>query len=117
MREIIISALEFARHLIHSQIDLHDCPHNGFYDKSDIRCLDCEFEAECEWLVSNDEFAALGEHSLSRLTDALEFASSYVDAQVTRLEHDMDRCSCDSCVWLRGGRKLLEQAQQQKYGS
>ena len=111
MKQQIIELLAFPRTLVRDHLELETCPHNGFFDQGDMRCLQCENGMECEWLYSNDEFAALQKHSLKRLTDALEFAVFYVEAEIARWGHDTLSCSCDSCKWLRRAQQMVEEVQ------
>lgn len=110
MREKIVKALINSRTLVRDQIELHDCIHNGHYVAGNSRCQYCEFGFECQWLYKNDEFAALEQKPIENLLEALQFAEAYVDAIVTRWEHDKRICRCDTCTWLRYTRRLLREA-------
>lgn len=110
MRQSLIEALAYPRELVRNNMELDECPHSGFYDHEDGRCLTCSQQPDCEWLYNTEEFAALGQKPTNEILAALEIASDYVAAQTTYWEHDSWRCGCTSCTWLRDTLRLLDQA-------
>jgi hypothetical protein len=109
-REQIIEALAFPRKLVQDSLDLHQCPHGGFFSPAETGCQDCDDRAECQWLYHYDEFAAMENKPVAVLVDALDFALTYVRAQVATWEHDSQGCRCDACRWLRASEKLYDVA-------
>jgi hypothetical protein len=101
-----MEALVFPRFLVRGSIELHRCPHNANFAEADTTCHLCDFGPECQWLVHNDEFAALASKSLEELVDALEFALGYVDVQISHWGHNRRHCHCDACTWLRRAKHL-----------
>jgi hypothetical protein len=111
MRQRLISLLAYPRQLIRDQLELEDCRHSGQYDPGDPACIECTDEAECRWLYSNDEFAALDHKPWNALLDALEYALGFVGGYSTRNTHDQQRCGCDACSWLREAEALYAEIQ------
>lgn len=110
MRERIIRTLDYPRALARGNMELHSCAHAGDYDAGDQRCRQCEYELECDWLLHHDLDAMLQAKPLDELAEALNFALSYVDAQVTRWGgHARRRCRCEACRWLREAAALDRQ--------
>ena len=108
MRERIIELLALPRQIARSNVELHGCRHAGHFAAHDTRCVQCEFNIECEWLHGADEFSALSEKPIDDVLDALEFATSYVDAHITRGGHSRLHCECDACRWLRDANAVLD---------
>jgi len=111
MRDRIIKSLAYARYQVQQHLELDDCPHSAQYDQQDQRCQKCEFGPECQWLCSNDEFAALERKSTETLVDALVFSLGYIDALITRWGHDSDECRCEACAWLREAVQVFAECQ------
>jgi hypothetical protein len=107
----IIKALDYPREYVRSNLMLEGCPHNSMYDDVDGRCLSCDDRFECEWLLNNDEFAALEQKPEKQLLQALGFAVELVTAEITRWEHDSGRCHCEACTWLRETQQLYDEVQ------
>ncbi len=110
MREKLIRALSYPRFLMRDYLDLDDCAFHGTYDRNCPQCRACNQEPECQWLVSNDEFAALEGRPLVELIRAVEVAITYVDARVAFWDHDRRMCACDACRWLRSTHHLLDES-------
>ena len=110
MREKLIRALSYPRFLVRDHLDLDECDFHGAYDPTCPQCRVCHQEPECQWLISNDEFAALEERKVAELIRAVELAVVYVDARVSFWEHNRRECVCDACRWLRSTRQLLHES-------
>jgi hypothetical protein len=110
MKTTIIEMLEFPRQVIRGHIEFETCGHAGNFSSSDPACLVCETRMECEWLYHNDEFVALTEKPLDAVVDAFGLALLYVDACLTRAEHDVGSCRCEACDWLRRARQIYAAA-------
>jgi hypothetical protein len=113
VRKQLIEALAYPRTLIDSGLQLENCPHNGRYDKQDLRCHECDSRPECEWLVHNDEFVALKNKPEDQLLAALEFALLHMSAFVASAGHDNRSCRCESCQWIRDSQDLYDRHQKQ----
>lgn len=110
MKSRLLQLLEFPRQLVRGELELEDCPHDGFFDLRDTRCIDCPQGPECHWLCRHDEYAALDKHNTDELVRALDFALCYVRAGITSWDHDQDRCRCSICTWFRQARDVYDEA-------
>ncbi len=108
MKRRLIELLAYPRALVRDRIDLETCPHAGYYDREDGRCVHCDARPECAWLNRNDEFVALERKSIGELLPALAFAMDVVNIHVARGEHDPSSCGCESCRWLREATEIHE---------
>lgn len=108
MKTELLELLEFPRKLVHGQLDIENCPHDGFFDLHDQVCIDCPQGPECYWLCRNDEFASLENHGVDDLYKALDFAHSYIHAAIIKWDHRIEHCSCSVCHWYRQARSTLE---------
>lgn len=106
MRRRIIEAITYPRMLVMSESVTDDCPMHGYYNPADGICRNCEQREECIWLNSNDEFTALARKPMDVLLAAFQFGIDYVDAHVTKKNHNPRRCACESCTWVRDARRL-----------
>ncbi len=111
MRQQVIQMLAYPRAVVRNELkpELWDCPHNGFFDEEDQRCVLCDNQPECQWLYSNDEFAALGQRNMEGLAEGLQFAVRYISALAAYLGHMSHTCQCEMCVWLRDAQRISDQ--------
>jgi len=109
MRQRIIEALTYPRMLMTSLIDVDECPMHGYFDASVDACQVCDRGTECLWLNRHDEFSVLARKPVKSLFDALTFSMEFVDAYVTRDNHNARRCACETCLWLRETRYLVRE--------
>jgi len=109
MRRRIIETLTYPRILMMSRMDFSDCPMNRYYNVDSPRCEHCEQGQECRWLNTNDEFSGLAEQPLEVLFEVFQFSIDYVDSHVSRQNHNLRRCVCESCIWVRDARHLARQ--------
>ena len=107
LKKSIIEALSYPREVLRSYIELESCPHNGLYDGQDGRCTACPQKAECEWLYSNETFAALDQKPFEDVLAALNEGLEYV--QISCWRHSR-QCQCTSCAWIRDARRLSNKA-------
>jgi hypothetical protein len=110
LQRSIIDALSYPREVLRNYMELDNCPHNGLYDGTDGKCLACPQRIECEWLYSNEAFAALEKKPFAEILAALENGLEYVTAQISYWEHDSRQCGCESCAWLRDAQRLVDKA-------
>jgi len=82
MKENLIRALAFPRDLIQLSLVREECPQNWNFSSDAKECLSCHDGQECNWLLSNDQFAALEEKPLEALVSDLEIALDIVRAHV-----------------------------------
>ncbi len=111
MRKRIIAMLDFARQLVHAEMDLFECPHDGNFDSGDKVCKECIDGPECQWLYATDALAALGSRSINQLSEALEFAIISVAASAIDKDHNPQRCRCPICRWLSQAEALQVEIQ------
>lgn len=109
MRQRFIEALTYPRMLMASHIDASDCPMNRYFNPLHGSCQVCEQGEECHWLNRNDEFSVLLDQPMEVLVGTFEFSVDYIDAYLSRENHSLRRCACDSCRWLRNARRLLRE--------
>ena len=113
MRQQFIEALTYPRMLMTSTIDVDTCPMHGYFQKSLDACLVCEKGVECLWLNNHDEFSVLARKPIEALFEAFMFSIEYVEAYVTRENHNLRRCPCETCQWLREARHLVREYRSQ----
>jgi len=106
-REKLLDLLVFARDEIQSLLDLENCSHGGWFAVEDERCQVCSSNQECVWLLHNDGVLPWTERSDADLLRALHFAVQLLDIYSRDREHNVQRCTCDACVWLRSARHYL----------
>ena len=104
VRESLIELLDYPRFIAEQKIDLQDCRHSSFYNRSDPACRTCDNEAECRWLNGHDERSVLESKSDRELITALDFAIDFVDSQRHISESKMWDLDCAS--WLQEARCL-----------
>lgn len=109
MRQRFIEALTYPRMLMTDQIDIDTCPMHGYYNETLEACLICDKGTECLWLSDHDEFSILARKPIEDLFEAFTFTIDYVDAYVTRDNHNPRRCACETCHWLREARHLVRE--------
>ena len=106
MRRRIIEQLTYPRMLLLANLDVGECPQNRYFNPAHNACQRCEQGEECHWLNRNDEFSVLAQLPMKTLFESLSFCIDYVDAQNTRANHNVRRCACESCHWVRKARRL-----------
>ncbi len=116
MKENILKALEFPRHMIRENVDLLSCRFNGHY-VGELGCKLCNAATECKWLTQHDEFSNLARKPLAEVGEALEFAMHFVEALVMESDHDCEMCRCEACHWLRGARETVAEFHHVSSGS
>jgi len=109
MRRRLIEALTYPRILLLANLDVEECPQNRYFKPAHKTCQRCEQETECHWLNCNDEFSILVRMPMETLLESLSFCIDYVDAQNTRAYHNVKRCACKSCSWVREARRLVRE--------
>ena len=109
VRQRIIEALTYPRMLMTGQLDDQDCPLNFYYDHDHDSCRFCDRGEQCHWLNRNDEFSMLAKKPMDALIRTFEFSVDFIDAHVTRNNHNPRRCACASCMWLRDARHLVKE--------
>lgn len=106
MRRPIIEALTYPRMLVMSNMDVEECPQNSYFNPADASCRHCTQAEECHWLTCNDEFSVLATKPIELLFESLLFGIDYVDDYCSRASHNVRRCACESCHWVRTARRL-----------
>lgn len=108
IRRQIIEALAYPCMLVLSNLD-EDCPQHRYYNPCHPACDDCEEGEECRWLNANSEISALAEKPMDQLYESLVFAIEHVDAKCSRAGHNVRRCPCESCSWVRQSGRLARE--------
>jgi len=106
MRRRIIEALTYPRMMLLANLDGEECSQNLYFNIAHEDCQICEQRQECLWLKINDEFSVLTEKTLDSLCESLQFCIDYVDAQCAHANHNVRRCPCESCNWVRSARRI-----------
>ena len=106
MKRRIIEVLTYPRIMLLADLDGRECPQRLFFNPANERCQICERGKECQWLNNNDKFSALARKSTASLYELLLFCIGYVDAQCAHINHNVRRCACESCHWVRSARRL-----------
>ena len=106
MRQRIIEALTYPRMVLMANLEGEQCPQSLIFNLSHESCRLCEQGNECQWLNNNDGFSMLAQMPMDSLYESLEFCIDYVEACCTRLHHNVLRCACESCDWVRMARRL-----------
>jgi hypothetical protein len=106
MRRRIIEALTYPRMLLMANLEIDECPQNGYFNPAHPACHLCGQGEECHWLNCNDEFTVLARKPVEILYESLLFSIDYVDSQGSRANHNVRRCACESCHWVRKARRI-----------
>ena len=106
MRRRIIEALTYPRMVLLADLNTDECPDQLNFNPIGDECRVCDRSTECHWLTSNDEFKVLAQAPMNSLYESLQFCIDYVDAQCAREKHNVRRCPCESCRWVRNARQL-----------
>ncbi len=106
MRQRIIEALTYPRMILLADLDGEHCQQHLFFNHAQQGCQICEQREGCQWLNINDEFSVLARKSMDSLFESLQFCIRYVDAHCAHSDHNVRRCACESCDWIRRARRL-----------
>jgi hypothetical protein len=109
MRRQIIEALTYPRILLLANLGDDECPQNRYFNPAHPSCQHCDQGEECHWLECNDEFSVLALKPMGALYESLLFSIDYVDTQCSRANHNVRRCACESCHWVRKARRLARE--------
>jgi hypothetical protein len=82
-KEKLIELFDFARRRIIQSMELRHCPHAGFYNSVDERCIHCHQGMECVWMNHNDELVTLEEKTEEQLKQQLLIAVDFVDSNLS----------------------------------
>ncbi|HZD51597.1 MAG TPA: hypothetical protein VE175_01000 [Woeseiaceae bacterium] len=106
IRRQMIEALAYPCMLVLSNMDVDECPQHGYFNPAHPACRVCEQGDECQWLNANSEITVLADRPMEQLYDSLAFGIEYIDVQCSRAGHNVRRCACESCGWVREARRL-----------
>ncbi len=106
MRRRIIEELTYPRMLLLANLDTEECTQNRYFNPAHNACQHCEQGEECRWLNRNDEISVLARMPMDALFESMFFCIDYVGAKNTRANHNVRRCACESCTWVRKARRL-----------
>ena len=109
MRRRIIEELTYPRMMLLGNLDVEECPQNQYFNPGDDACQRCEQGEECRWLNHNDEISVLARMPTEALLESMFFCIDYVGAQNTRANHNVRRCACESCTWVRTALRLARE--------
>ena len=107
MRRQIIEAITYPRMLLLESLKIDECPQNLYFNSSDLTCMGCDKGEECSWLNRNDEFSALAMKPMADLMLVLDFCINFVEIRCADNEHNVGRCACESCTWVRKARRIV----------
>jgi hypothetical protein len=117
MRRQIIEALTYPRILLLANLSDDQCPQNRYFNPAHPSCRLCAQGDECLWLNRNDEFSVMARKPMQTLYESLLFCIDYVDAQCSFTRHNVRRCACESCQWVRDARRLASEYRNREPGS
>lgn len=106
MRQRIIDALSYPRIQVLANLDADECSQNLYFNPAHPTCRHCDQSEECRWLNRNDEFTMLSTKPVEALYESLLFCIDFVNAQCAYANHNVRRCECESCQWVRQARRL-----------
>ena len=106
VRRQIIEELTYPRMMLLANLDIEECPQSQYFNPAHNACQHCEQGEECLWLNRNNEFSVLAHMPMEALLESILFCIDYVNAQSTLAEHNVRRCACESCDWVRRARRL-----------
>ena len=109
MRRKMLEALSYPRLCVLQDIDLRECPHNGLFESSSDRCNFCNLKKECHWLSCINKFAGIETKPTFTIHATLLFGISLVEANIKRMHHDANSCTCESCAWIRDALALARE--------
>ncbi|MCH8059752.1 MAG: hypothetical protein IIA11_04750 [Proteobacteria bacterium] len=109
MRRRIIEELTYPRMMLLANLAVEECPQNRYFNPARSACQNCEQGEECHWLNCNDDFSVLARMPMKALLESILFCIDYVDAESTRANHNVKRCACESCAWVRKARRLARE--------
>lgn len=111
MRRRLIEALTYPRLFVLDNVCLEDCPHDGLFDSTCERCLNCNSRQECHWLKCIDSFSDFARMPTYTMHASLLYGMSLIEERNSQVQHDADACSCESCTWVRNARQLAREFQ------
>ena len=110
----MIEALTYPRMVLMANLEGEACPQNRMFNASHESCQACEQGKDCQWLNMNDEFSVLAQKPMDSLYESLEFCIDYMEAACSRSHHNVLRCACESCDWVRATRRLATEYRHMK---
>lgn len=108
IRRKMIETLAYPSMFVLSSLD-GGCLQHRYFNPRNPACQNCEAGEECHWLAGNSDVTVLAEKPMEQLYDALAFGIEYLDSQCSRAGHNVRRCACESCEWVRAARRLARE--------
>ena len=103
----LIELLEYPRQRILQSMELNQCPHAGFFNHTDMQCINCHQGMECTWMNHNDETVAVDQKTAEELKQQLLVAVDFIDSSLSPHHLSRRHCECENCVWLKNVQKAL----------
>ncbi|MDB2387293.1 hypothetical protein N9W21_08125 [Shewanella sp.] len=103
----LIELLKYPRQRILQSMELDRCPHAGFFNHSDMACINCHQGMECTWMNANDETIAVDQKTEAALKQQLLVAVDFIDSSLSPHHLSRHYCECDNCSWLKSVQKAL----------
>ena len=100
MKQPLQQLLDYPYEVMHAHVKLVGCAQHGNYDKHSHECHLCPDRKSCIWVneVTTDDIES---YSDNRQMMLLEHAMDSMMSYAHLLEHDVKRCSCTNCQWIR----------------
>lgn len=111
LKQQIIELLEYPAFKMQGQLQLDDCPHAGYYDDKDARCIDCFQGVECLFVGHTESISSCQRKALIALVSQLKIGIDYVDVNLQPSHRSRRRCYCENCSWLEKANKTLNEAE------
>jgi hypothetical protein len=107
IKQQIIELLEFPAFKMQGQLQLDGCPHAGFYDVADERCIDCFQGVECQFVGHSESITSCQKKAMARLISQLKIGIDYIDVNLQPNHRSRRRCYCENCSWLERANAIL----------
>lgn len=112
LKDEIIELLAFPLLKMENHLQLEECPHAGYYDHGDDRCIDCFQGDECLWVQQSEHASSCQKKNLQALLNQLQIAIDFIDLKLVAAHRSKRRCYCDNCSWLTRANALMDKVTQ-----
>lgn len=113
MKRTIIESMTYPRMMMLSHLDADRCPLHLRFDPSYQKCRGCDRRRECQWLTDHNEFQVLSEKPVEHLYGAMLFCIDFMESRSMLDGHNISRCACEGCMWIRDTKYLGHQLSEQ----
>ena len=111
----IIALLDYPMMKMQNHLQLEECPHAGYFDHNDLRCVDCFQGEECLWVQHSDSSSSCQKKSLTALIKLLQTAIDFIDFKLVPAHRSRRCCHCDNCSWLARANALMDRLLERQF--